>query len=403
MAGPGILTGGALTEIFSQETHRPESRGVFSPNPGSTAKTAFNLKSYKKDAESRESLARLFVEVPDKDAFLKSVSKESQSLAMALISGSNSGGAGGTGFFDFLMTEANETFNEKTQIVDTLTDNYVVYFSGREPAMANYAGTLLNTYQDDQRVWFLRLYSEILRGTRLATRNLIARLRYDSFLVSGYLVSLSMWLDGDTHITASRFSFQMLIKRMQVMSPQLSHPTQLVSFANPTDIPADEIKKSEENLAYNSREGVTTPEVPPTATEAPAASDETNVVVAENVRETLREKGKSDAEIDICLVDSANMTVAPPIDPREQEVLQSLEGVDRIANMSVNPENSENDGLGGASNMTLMSEQTPEVIMSKPRVEDEFDTHEEQWTRDEEPRLVASLQRTSGQRRRQVS
>jgi hypothetical protein len=420
MAGPGILTGGSLTELFSDTTHLPVSRGVFGQNPGATPKSAFNLKNKKKDAESRESMSRLFIEIPtmaERLAFLNSVSEEARPLAQALIAGSGAGGGGGTGFFDFLMTEAQEAFNERVQIADTLTDNYVVYFSGREPTTASYAGTLLNTYQDDQRVWFLRLYSEILRGTRLATRNLIARMRYDSFLVSGYLMNLNLWLDGETEITASRFSFQMLIKRLQILTPMVSMPTQLAAFRTPTDLPQNVIDNSQENLAYNAREGIVTPEVPPTAVDGPAA-ESTRFAAVENVREKLREKNKSDTEINQVLAESANMSVNPEVDPREQEVLMSMEGVDRVAdavmstdpNMS-NPENRQNDGVGGASNISSTASEFAEALrdyLVPPTQVTEVTTVSQTpgitgYSQTIYMRKVTPLQKTSGQRKRQAS
>ncbi len=355
MPAPGIISGGTLTQIFTSslaaemelDLHR--SRGVFGPNPGATPKYAYNSSSHKRDAEYRDTMARLFVELPPDlpmDAFLQTVAPESREIARVLADASSTGGGSGTGFIDFLMTEAQEGFTERIQIADTLTDNYVVFFSGREPSIANYAGTLLNTYQDDQRVWFLRAYSEILRGTRLAQRGMVARLRYDSLLATGYLMNLNMWLDGDTDITAARFSFQFLIKRLQVMTPTLALPTQPTQqvIRNPTRPDLDEYL-----LDPTPREGVLTPEVPPTAEDVPSAE---NLASINPVREKLRAKGLTDAQINDVLYRAQGMSNVTDIDPREKENLLRFQGVERVANMSVNPANKQNDGQGGATNVT---------------------------------------------------
>lgn len=301
MATPGILTGGAKGEIFrafgaTVIKSTPATRlGVFGTNPGSTAKYALNRGP--RDAEYVTSMARMFVELPNSaavKAFKTRLSAKAQPLADVLISGAG----GGTGFVDFLMTNANENFQEKAQIADTLTDNYVAFYSGQEPPLFQYSGVLLNTYQDDQRVWLLTLYREILRGTKLASRNLIMKLRYDSFSVSGYMESLSLGLSGETDHTASQFSFTMRVKRMKVETPSLGSPTTFDTAA----VSESAIKSASDNLsaALTQRTGVTTPESPPTAIAGPAASSEriqANPARITLARKTLRAAGLSDTQI----------------------------------------------------------------------------------------------------------
>jgi len=332
MPGPGILTGGQRTEIFqtNASARAPQPQGIFAANPGSTSKYTFNAPGRTRDGEYRETMSRLFIEIPSdppglQSAFLASVSEEARPLAKALLSGSGSGGAGGTGFVDFLLTEAQEGFAEKLQIADTLTDNYVAYFSGREPVMANYGGTLLNTYQDDQRVWFFRLYDEILRGTQLAARGLIVRLRYDSFLVSGYLLNLNMFLDGDTERTASRFSFQMLVKRLQVMTPALASPTQMPTAGG---------TGAEAGGVYDQREGTTMPESPPTAVDGPAA-EPLQAGATISTREQLLAQGKTEAEINDVLAKQAAMRTTSAVDIREEAVVALQQGLNRITEDAV--------------------------------------------------------------------
>ena len=367
MSAPGILTGGTLREIFMKGA--PEggrSYGAFGNNPGSTSKTARN--AGRRDAENRDTMARLFIEIPSKrqEDFLASVPPESKELARVLMSGTGTGGSAGTGFFDFLLTNTQENFSEKAQIIDTLTDNYVLYFGGREPTMAAFNGILLNTYQDDQRVWFLRAYSSILRGTQLATRNLIARLRYDSFLASGYLLNLSMGLDSDTEITASRFSFQMVVKRLQVVSPAVFSPTGLhpseeqpPEALTPTGDPVD----TGENLAYNLREGVVTPEVPPTATDMPGGGD--SYASYQNATAAMKLAGIA-PQTRALIYELTGGSSVDGVDPRWVEAVQKQEGRDRVSAAVRNPDNRQNDGNAGATNQTMADIEAEHVLKKTP-------------------------------------
>ncbi len=380
MTVPGIITGGAADALFKvvNANTQPESNlGVFGKNPGATPKYAFNS-GKPRDAEYSETLSRLFIELPRNRIadFLKSVSPQTRPLAQVLATGTGTGGAGGTGFIDFLLTQANEGFQEKTQIVDTLTDNYVAFYSGQEPPVFQYGGVLLNTYQDDQRVWMLRLYREILRGTRLANRNLIARLRYDSFIVSGYLENLSLSLVGDTDNTGSQFYFSMRVKRMQVITPQLGGPTRLT-----TGVLTDAALRNEnESLAENERVGAVTNSTPPTATRGPATdvSSATAAVADRVTRDVLREFGKSDDEITAVLQEAAAqgaVTVSEQ-DIRDQVAEQRSQGQNRIGDTvrgtdpsRTNPENTTNDALGGSTNVygTEPGAQSLDAVTITPR------------------------------------
>lgn len=291
MTAPGILPGGST--VFSQSasviargTTPRSNTGVFGAHPGATPKWALNRGP--RDAEKRETMARLFIDVPRvaRDRLLNSLPRSVQRLASVLTS---------TGYIDFLLTSANENLREKTQIVDTLTDSYVAFYSGQEPPVFQYGGTVLNTYQDDQRVWLFRLYQSILRGTRLANRNLVARLRYDSFVVSGYLEGLSNQLDGNMGRTSGGFTFLMRVKSVSVITPSLALPTVLetpatrgITFADPTAVQTDATE----------RIGAATTETPPTANRRPAASSNTETDTREEAsspEDRVREQAAANA------------------------------------------------------------------------------------------------------------
>jgi hypothetical protein len=383
MATPGILSGGAKGQIFrtfsATENPAPATRlGVFAANPGSTAKYAINRGP--RDAEYSESMARMFIELPkgvSTESFKKTLSAAAQPLADVLVSGTGTGGTGGTGFVDFLLTSATENFQEKAQIADTLTDNYVAFYSGQEPPLFQYSGVLLNTYQDDQRVWLLRLYREILRGTKLASRNLIMKLRYDSFIVSGYMETLTLGIVGETEHTASQFSFTMRVKRMTVITPALGSPTILETAA----VSESAIKQSADSLASTliQRTGITTPESPPTATAGPAASSDRIVanVSRETVnRETLRQAGLSDTEIEVAYVSANLASENKEFDSRELSELAAKGGADRVAEQTkgttsaaTNPQSATNDGAAGTTNvMGPLTEVDPNKLVKAKRV-----------------------------------
>jgi hypothetical protein len=384
MAMPGIITGGDgrpnVAGIFRRtgtDTEARSNQGVFGRNPGATPKYATNRGGV--DAEYRESMARLFVDIPagDIEAFLSTVSTETRPLARVLTTASDASG-GGTGFIDFLLTSTQEDFQEKAQIVDTLTDNYVAFYSGQVPPLFRYQGTLLNTYQDDQRVWMLRLYREILRGSRLASRNLIARLRYDSFIVSGYLENLQLGLSGDTDHVASSFNFSMRVKQLNIFTPALGAPTVAQTAATTASI----INGNNTQRDASARTGTVTSDTPMTPNESPGATvPQLTQAERENTRALLREQGLSDAEIDeaLALADetsriSAGGGATHEVDPRETQIMSTVEGRDRVSNhvrgvasrraplMSTpdqlqsvqpetNPENATNDGSGGETNI----------------------------------------------------
>jgi len=85
---------------------------------------------------------------------------------------------------------------------------------------------LLNTYQDDQRVWMTRLYRDILRGTQLARRRKLVRLRYDSVIVSGVLVAMQQSLRG-TDENSAQFAFTLIPMQYVIFTESVGIPTVL--------------------------------------------------------------------------------------------------------------------------------------------------------------------------------
>lgn len=223
MGSPGFVTGGADGPFGLQV--EGDSLGVFAQYPGATKKYIQNVGP--RDAEYRETMARMFVQMTAKERtlFLQSIPPETRPVAKVLC-GVATGASGGTGFIDFLLTQVNEAFSEKYQVVETLSDNFVVYLFGQAAPMFSYSGVLLNTYQDDQRVWMTRLYRDILRGTQLARRRKLLRLRYDSVIVSGVMLNLNMQIIADQEDRIP-FTFNFIPTQYVIYTEAIGAPTKL--------------------------------------------------------------------------------------------------------------------------------------------------------------------------------
>ncbi len=210
---------GNVRDLNDTSQYNPRQQGVFALHPLATPKYARNRGL--QNAEFRDTLARLYISLADasdtvRDAYLASLPGDAATQALAsVLLGANS--KGGTGFVDFFLTAANEAFEEIMQVDKVMSDDYVAFFYGQKPPTFQYSGTLLNSLQDDQRGGFARAYQQMLRGTQLARRGALARLRYDSVIVSGTLFAHQQQLNADNEM-AVPFSFSFLVKEYVVIT-----------------------------------------------------------------------------------------------------------------------------------------------------------------------------------------
>ena len=231
---PGIGLSGAMQEamnkgsLYSQmEGRDPKTFGVFSAWPFMSPKYAKHTTN--RQHEFTDTMARMFISVPSKlyQKFLSSLADPvTRQIAKALTG--DDAGKGGVGYIDFLLQNAVHDFNEKVQIVETLSDSYVAFFFGHKAPIFNYQGTLLNTYQDDWAMRMFRIFRDLGRGTQLARRKLILRIRYDSMIVSGAMLNFNWGLNAGME-TACPFQFNLLVKNIQVFLGGLSNPTDLIN------------------------------------------------------------------------------------------------------------------------------------------------------------------------------
>lgn len=204
-------------------------QGVFGLHPLATPKYALNKGN--RDNEFKETLARMYVSLADadestKDLYLKALPGDGPTQALAKVLIGKGQGQGGTGFIDFFLQQVNESFQEAVQVDKVLGDNYVAFYFGQEPPIFQYAGALLNSMQDDQRSGFALAYQHLLRGTSLARRGALLRLRYDSVIVSGTVNTMSQTLNAENEMVVP-FNFSLLVKEYIVLqNPRFNKTTQ---------------------------------------------------------------------------------------------------------------------------------------------------------------------------------
>jgi len=204
-------------------------QGVFALHPLMTPKYSRNRGL--RDAEFRDTMARLYVSLADaspatQTAYLSTLPQEAKVLAQVLLGNNNQGASG---YIDFILTQAVEQTSEVVQVEKVVSDDYVAFMFGQAPPTFQYSGFLLNSLQDDQRVGFALAYQHILRGTALARRGALARLRYDSVIVSGTMVTQMQSLNAENEM-AVPFSFSFLVKEYAIVQSPLFKRTSTADY-----------------------------------------------------------------------------------------------------------------------------------------------------------------------------
>jgi len=202
---------------------RADSGRFYSMFPASTPKTARNAGP--RSSDRTDSMARLYIHGHGPDlqdhnlaASIGNLFTGGVTLDRTPYGGETS--ATGLGYFDFLLGSWAINYVEREQAVDTISDNTVIFYSGQSAPVGQASGAFLNTYQDDQNVWFHYAYMECLRGSRLASRGQIASLLCDSFRYDGYLSNLSVQTQATVQ-NAVMFNFTFRVKQISVVTPVL--------------------------------------------------------------------------------------------------------------------------------------------------------------------------------------
>jgi hypothetical protein len=121
------------------------------------------------------------------------------------------------GYVKFLLTNVQEVFEEKNQIVELLQDNYIPYFYGSRPVILTLSGYLVNSVHDQWKYWFLFMYQKIIKPSKLAdlSDQPALGLWYEDTDVEGYPLNLSISHSSDMD-TMLPFQMQFLVKNYNV-------------------------------------------------------------------------------------------------------------------------------------------------------------------------------------------
>lgn len=119
-------------------------------------------------------------------------------------------------YVGFILTEVQESHNEKMELVPLPGDSFASYFYGGSPRQFNFSGVLLNTEQDKWRDSFEQLYEQHLRGS-VSSRNFnIVQVRYGGRIVSGWMTSMSQQQSSQSDLYV-QFSFSVLVSRIDMV------------------------------------------------------------------------------------------------------------------------------------------------------------------------------------------
>ena len=211
-------------ELENAREGRPRlATGVFAAQPFMSPKYARHRTNRRHEFE--DTMARMFIKVNPKlyDKFLRSI-KDKDTREVAKVLGGDDINKGGHGYIDFLLQNATHSFSEKVQVSETLSDSYVAFFYGHSPPTFQYNGTVLNTYQDDWAMRMFRIFRDLTRGTQMARRKLVLRLKYDSMIVTGVMTNFQWSVTAGAEMSVP-FSFNLLVKDIQVLYGGMSPPT----------------------------------------------------------------------------------------------------------------------------------------------------------------------------------
>lgn len=232
------IQGNPLMLLDSSNTNSgyeyPSKYGIRSRFPRSTPKYARYITRL--NHEFVDTTARMYISVVSPQAFLQDIDPALQGIARVLVGSGKKADQGGRGYIDFLLQQANHALNEKYQVIETLSDNYVAFFFGQSAPIFQYGGSLMNTFQDDWTINMLRLYQSMGRGSQLARRGVLFYLKYDSMIVSGSLLNLNTSLTGDVEIV-SPFSFNLLVRKIHYIYGGLEPSTDIMTDTTVKGLP----------------------------------------------------------------------------------------------------------------------------------------------------------------------
>ena len=217
--------------------HPKNANGQYASIPGTTPKYLRHLPG--SNRENYSTIARMLVRVKDVNVARRITNNlrdaVSKDVASTLL---GNGKTGALGYIDFFLENVQASHVEKVQVTEVLEDNFVAFFFGSQPPTYTFSGNLMNTIQDDWAVQMLSAYQYILRGTQLARRGVLLYIRYDSYMIAGVMLNLSMQRMASNE-TVVPFSFQMLVHKIHRMYDTAYGATQIPAYGYENFDPED--------------------------------------------------------------------------------------------------------------------------------------------------------------------
>lgn len=139
---------------------------------------------------------------------------------------------GATGYIDFLLSGLSFGYQERSQLQVAQNDNFVEYYFGSTPATINLQGVLFNTMQDDWSNNMLEIYWNVLRGTKMAARRALVKLRILDRIYAFTLRSFSENFSTSSTNTTG-FSLSGTLYSIQLVPSDAQHilPTDVTGLA----------------------------------------------------------------------------------------------------------------------------------------------------------------------------
>lgn len=200
---------------LNQRSGRPANAvGQYAAIPGATPKYARHRAE--RPRENYDTLARMFIRARNPDAIRKRLKNSVSKDVAGVMLGDRAGKSNSLGYVDFFLDSIQRAHAEKVQVTDVLEDNFVAFFFGSAPVTYTFGGHLMNTVQDDWAVQMLEAYEDLFRGTALARFGVQLYIRFDSYIVSGACLSMSM-ISSAANETVVPFNFQFLVHRKHLL------------------------------------------------------------------------------------------------------------------------------------------------------------------------------------------
>ena len=132
-----------------------------------------------------------------KQAFLAVSNDSAETLMRMGFTSTVSSDIAANGFWHLAVQSVAETHSEAFTVNNTLSDTVSFFAMGAVPIGINISGVVLTTPKKDDRLNFLKLYADKLRGQALSAANAVLFFGYKDTLMRLFIQSLTMTNDAN--------------------------------------------------------------------------------------------------------------------------------------------------------------------------------------------------------------